>query len=183
VANGIVAVSNVVLRHKPFYVGSVSVYENGATVPTRRLKDPAATLGMAIALDGNRNCYWSFESSSGYGLDEFAHCKGQPIKVATGVRILGMTFDKQGNLYYTSDGKAVCRCEGVTMCGVFVDGLHQPVGLAFNRSESDLYVADVTAQVIYDIEVATGRIVGKIDIGGSRDNGPFWVAAAPAPRP
>ena len=169
---------------------TMTVFRPGATKPTRTLHDPDVLQGSGAAFDEAGNCYWSFSSqTSGAQVDEFVGCKGKPkaLNITPGSPY-GIAFDQNGNLYYTSfssDADGVYRCAGTTSCRLIYGQFIDPQYLNFSRDFNDLWINDPgndsLGSAIYEVDVATGKVVEKITSGLSFFNPPSGVAGAPGP--
>jgi len=171
---------------------TLTFFAKGASKPTLTLKDKTAVQGSGAAFDSAGNCYWSFSTKSGASVDEFKGCKGKPVnlKIAPGTPY-GMAFDGNENLYYTSyngSGKGIYACSGVKSCALafttltFID----PQYLNFSSNFTDVWIDDTGdyqcyCTGLYEIDVKTGKEVGKILSGLSFFNPPSGVAAGPGP--
>jgi hypothetical protein len=171
---------------------TLTYFAKGATKPTLTLKDASAVQGSGAAFDSKGNCYWSFATKSGAQLDEFKGCKGKGknLKISPGSPY-GIAFDGSGNLYYTSygaSGTGVYKCSGVTGCAQTYSslGFIDPQYVNFSKGFTDLWVNDpgnyqCYCAGLYEIDVSTGKEVGKITNSLSFFNPPTGVASGPGP--
>ena len=115
--------------------GSVSVYLNRATQPSRTLTYGSDLLvGEGIAIDPQGNCYWSFDDASKPtevgSIVEFTQCSGSGTLVISGISSAGgVVFDQSGNLYYIDQASGVYKCEGISRCALFATGFGLAVSL------------------------------------------------------
>jgi len=169
---------------------AMTIFRPGAMEPTRTLYDPNVLQGSGAAFDAKGNCYWSLVTqTSGTQVDEFIGCKGKPKTLSiTPGSPFGIAFDESGNLYYTSfssqeDG--VYRCSGATSCRLIYGQFIDPEYLNFSHGFTDLWINDPgdesSGSAIYEVDVATGKVLEKIISGLSFFNPPTGVAAAPGP--
>jgi streptogramin lyase len=173
---------------------TLTFFAKGATKPTLTLKDTTAVQGSGAAFDSAGNCYWSFTTKSGASVDEFKGCKGNPVtlKVAPGTPY-GIAFDGNGNLYYTSYNAAdrgIYRCSGVKSCALAFRKIKPPFVnpqyIQFSSNFADVWIDDpgdyqCYCSGLYEIDVETGKEVGKILAGLSFFNPPSGVAIGPGP--
>jgi len=180
VAGKTVAVAN--LSGPNSLSASVSVYLNGGTTAARTLTDSAAAEGVGVAFDSKGNCYWSFKLANTHGqIDEFTGCNGAPqnLGITTGLAG-GLAFDGKDNLFYVDRTVGVYSCSGVTSCGARFTGFSQPFDINFDKRWKNLWVSDIAAANIREIDIATGSVVRSF--GFEPSDPPFGVAAAPGPK-
>ena len=161
--------------------GSVSVYLNRATVPSRTLTYGTDVLaGEGIAIDPQGNCFWSFNDlstpSSLGSIVKFTGCSGSGSLVASGlVAAGGVAFDQNGNLYYIDQASGVYKCNGTTACTLFATGFGVPVSLNFDAGYKHLWVADGTGFLD-----AVNPLDGQIESETPSVNGdPYGIAPSP----
>jgi hypothetical protein len=169
---------------------NLTVFAPGATKPTRTLQDSGAVKGTGAAFDAKGNCYWSFvNKSSKAQVDEFKGCKGSGKSLEIGAGSpYGIAFDGKDNLWYTSyssSADGVYECSGLSSCArvltaiAFVD----PQYLNFAKGFADLWVEDPgnyqNGSALYEIDVASAKVVDKVTAGISFFNPPTGVAAGP----
>jgi DNA-binding beta-propeller fold protein YncE len=166
---------------------AVTVFEPGATKPSRRLTDPDVLQGSGIAFDSKGNCYWSLVSqTSGGRIDEFAGCAGSPQALAITGFPAGLAFDGSDNLYFANDtfdaSAGVYKCAGVANCVAVYGQDTNPTFIKFDKGWKDLYVSGMGAPTVTEISIATGSIVQTISQGLSSSNPPFGIAVGPGAR-
>lgn len=169
---------------------SLTFFAKGATKPTLTLKDSTAVQGSGAAFDSAGNCYWSFTTKSGASVDEFKGCKGkgQDLKITPG-HPYGIAFDGSGDLYYTSyeaSGAGVYVCAGVESCKLTYKQFIDPQYVNFSSDFSDVWIDDpgdyqCYCSGLYEIDVKTGKEVGKITNSLSFFDPPSGVAVGPGP--
>jgi len=171
---------------------NVTVFTKGAQKPTRTLTASGVVAGSGTAFDSKGNCYFSFSTSSGASVDEFKACNGKPqaLSISPGSPY-GIAFDGKGNLWYTSyaaAGPGVYECSGVTSCAQVYKALNfiNPQYLNFSKGFTDLWIDDPAnyqcyCTGLYEIDVATGKEVGRIISDMSFFDPPTGVAVAPGP--
>lgn len=167
--------------------GSVSVYVNRQSTPTRTLtygSDPIQ--GAGIAIDSGGNCYWSFNDPKKLSgsIVEFAGCNGsgrlvQSVLLKAG----GVAFDDSGNLYYVDELFGIFQCRGTSSCHLFLSisgflGLILPTNINFDhRSPQNLWVADAGGYI--DGVSLAGIIEYLLEGLGGAQNPPIGIAPAP----
>ena len=160
--------------------GSVSVYVDGATEPTRTLSYGTDTIGgMGIAIDGRGNCYWSFNdfTSGVASIVMFAHCAGTgTVVVPSMTRAAGLAFNPRGDLFYI-DAASIYKCRHTAGCTLFSTGYSRPAMMNFDASGRHIWVADEAGQ-IDAVSPSTGGIELEVLTGGPA-NGPFGIAPVP----
>ena len=72
-------------------------------------------LGQGVAIDPQGNCFWSFDDlskpSAPGSIVEFSGCSGTRTLVKSGITSAGgMTFDRNGNLYYIDEASGIYKC-------------------------------------------------------------------------
>jgi len=175
----LVAVSN--LTSAGSGTGSVSVFTNGASQPSRTLTYGSdLLLGQGVAIDRNGNCFWSFDDksvpSAPGSIVEFAGCNGSGTLVLSGITSAGgMTFDRNGNLYYVDEASGIYKCQGTARCTLFASGFGLPVNMNFDAGEKHLWVADATG-AIYAVNPQSGQLESETI---SIDGDPYGIAPAP----
>ncbi|MGB8907518.1 MAG: hypothetical protein WCC84_02090 [Candidatus Cybelea sp.] len=161
--------------------GSVSVYVNGASQPSRVLTYGSDLLaGHGVAIDPQGNCFWSFDDVSNPlalgSIVEFARCSGTGTLVRLGITLAGgMVFDQSGNLYYIDEALGVYKCRKTSHCKLFPTTLGLPVNLNFDAGQRHLWVADALG-LIYAVNPHTGFIELKTI---SIDGDPYGIAPSP----
>jgi hypothetical protein len=166
--------------------GSVSVYVNGQTQPSRVLtygNDPIQ--GEGIAIDSSGNCYWSFNDPRTLtgSIVEFAGCNGSGTLFHPGIlKAGGLAFDHSGNLYYVDQLAGIFECQGPSSCSPFLlnalDGLVIPSNINFdNGSPQNLWVADAVGHI--DAVSLNGVIGYILDVIGGLTDPPIGIAPAP----
>jgi DNA-binding beta-propeller fold protein YncE len=161
--------------------GSVSVYVNGASQPSRVLTYGSDRLaGHGVAIDPRGNCFWSFDDVSNPlalgSIVEFARCSGTGTLVRSGITLAGgMVFDQSGNLYYIDEALGIYKCRQTSHCTLFPTSLGLPVNLNFDAQQKHLWVADALG-LIYALNPHTGFIeLQTISIDGD----PYGIAPSP----
>lgn len=162
--------------------GSVSVYLDRHREPARTLKygnDPIE--GAGVAIDHNRNCYWSFNdpNTNTGAIVEFERCSGAgrvvvPMIASAG----GIVFDQRDNLYYVDKTAGVYRCNKTRQCALFSTGFGLPVNINFDVRGKHLWVADASGY-IDAVDATTGKIVYQKAAEGGPTDPPFGIAPAP----
>jgi len=165
---------------------NATVFLPGATKPSRTLTDQNVLQGSGVAFDPSGNCFWSFTNEQSMAqVDEFTGCKGKPIAVPISAGSpQSMAFDGKGNLWYTSlstRGPGVYRCTGTSGCQIVYDEFANPSNINFSRDFRDLWVNDPGSGSLYEVDVASGKIVQRITAGLTSANPPAGVASAPGP--
>lgn len=166
--------------------GSVSVYLNGQTEPSRNLTyggDPVQ--GEGIAIDASGNCYWSFNDPNQLtgAIVEFAGCSGAGTPVQNGIlKAGGLAFDRSGNLYYVDQILGIFKCQGTSSCALFapvlLGGLIIPTNINFDKSNpQNLWVADAAGSI--DAVTLQGLVAYILQIIGGVTDPPIGVAPAP----
>lgn len=161
--------------------GSVAVYLNRATAPSRTLTYGSDVLaGQGVAIDPHGNCYWSFNdlsTPSDLGsIVEFAQCSGSGTPVISDLSTAaGLVFDRHGDLYYIDETSGVFKCSGVTNCKLFATGFGLPVSLNFDAGDKHLWVADATG-FLDAVNSQTGQIESETP---SVNGDPFGIAPSP----
>lgn len=161
--------------------GSLSVYTNRGSQPFRTLTYGKDLLqGQGVAIDAQGNCFWSFndlsEPSAPGSIVEFAGCSGTGTPVMSGITSAGgMTFDRNGNLYYVDEAAGIYKCKMTAQCAAFATGLGLPININFDAKEKHLWVADATGY-IYAVDPTSGQIESKTV---SIDGDPYGIAPAP----
>lgn len=169
----------------------LTYFRSGATQPSRTLRDPNVLQGGGVAFDPRGNCYWNFATNANTSqIDEFRGCKGKPHVVPVGPGLpFGMAFDGSGNLYYTSfssgGANGVYRCTGTSSCRQLHANFTDPQYLNFSSDFRDLWVSDpgnvTSGAAVFELDVASGKIIETITAGLTFYNPPTGVAAAPGP--
>ncbi|MFZ0031611.1 MAG: hypothetical protein WAK84_07035 [Candidatus Cybelea sp.] len=175
----LVAVSNVSSGGSG--TGSVSVYVNGASQPSRVLTYGSDRLaGHGVAIDPQGNCFWSFDDVSNPlalgSIVEFDRCSGSGTLVKSGIVLAGgMVFDRSGNLYYIDEALGIYHCQQTSNCKLFPTTLGLPVNLNFDAGQKHLWVADALG-IIYAVNPRHGNIeLQTISIDGD----PYGIAPSP----
>jgi hypothetical protein len=168
----------------------LTFFKRGAMKPTRTLHDPNVLQGGGVAFDPSGDCYWEFATNTNASqVDEFVGCKGKPqiVPISPGSPF-GMAFDANGNLYYTTFSSAVngvYRCRGTSSCQQLREKFIAPEYINFSSDFRDLWINDPGnisgGTAIYEVDVASGKVIEKITYGLTFDNPPTGVAAAPGP--
>ena len=181
VFHGEVAVSN---QHV------MTFFSSGATAPTRTLRAPSVLQGTGAAFDPSGNCYWSYYNEvPKLELVEFVGCKGKArVRSVSPGGPYGIAFDGSGNLYYSvfaeSRNNGVYRCSGLSSCSLFFEAA-APEYLNFSQNFQDLWISvpggGSPGNALYEIDVASGKVVQEITAGLTPSNPPTGVAAAPGP--
>lgn len=166
--------------------GSVSVYTNGATEPTRMLtygSDPLQ--GAGIAIDHQGDCFWSFnDPNTGSGsIVEFTGCSGSGSVVVSGIpKAGGIVFDQRDDLFYVDEVTVASRPNGVYECdkkfvcgqSPFASGFGLPTNINFDYKDKDLWVADASGYIgVVDLQKGT---VTKIPAHGGPSDPPIGIA-------
>ncbi len=162
---------------------SVSVYQHGATSPTRVLTDTNGLDALAVAFDAGGTCYLLYDNGAGgRGVDAFARCAGVPSQTGITAHASDITFDGESDLYYTatvsgSSDTAVWKCRGLGKCRELPVGQGLFGALRFNAEYTTLIFGDGPG-------VATSfapfhRINGYLSLGSSVY--PTGVALATGP--
>lgn len=166
--------------------GSVSIYANGATLPTSNLKfqvPGGLTAGVGAAIDKNGNCFWSVydtNKAKGY-IVEFTQCKGAAkVIVQASAAFEGLAFDKNDNLFYAnvSGSAGVYKCKGLTSCKLLTK-FKQPIFVRFDAGWVHLWVTDLTAATITAVNPVTGKVEKTTPAHGGKANPTAGIAAAP----
>lgn len=161
--------------------GSVSVYLNRRAEPARMLTYGTHVRGIGVAIDGDGNCYWSFNNrhTNNGSIVRFAGCNGSGAVVIPTIGYAGgLTFDRHGNLYYVDQTAGIYKCAGTSNCVLLATGFGDPVNINFDRGERHLWVADATG-FIDAVNPNSGAIeYSKPAAGGSADP-PFGIAPVP----
>jgi hypothetical protein len=169
---------------------NMTFFSAGATKPTRTLNDPSVVQGSGAAFDLKGNCYWSLVNQRlTTQVDEFKGCKGKPNKLdITPGSPYGIAFDGKDNLYYTSfstQANGVYKCTGVRSCALVYNQFIDPQYLNFSNNFAYLWINDPgnisNGSALYEIHVATGKLVRKITSGLSFFDPPTGVAVGPGP--
>lgn len=175
----LVAVSNAASASSG--TGSVSVYVNGASQPSRVLTYGSDVLaGQGVAIDPQGNCFWSFNDVSNPlalgSIVEFHQCSGSGTLVIPGITLAGgMVFDQSGNLYYIDEALGIYKCQQTSQCKLFPTSFGLPVNLNFDAKQKHLWVADALG-LIYAVNPQYGNIeLQTISIDGD----PYGVAPSP----
>lgn len=161
--------------------GSVSVYLNRRSSSSRNLTyGNDLLLGQGVAIDAQGNCFWSFddltEPSAPGSIVEFSGCTGTAALVKSGITSAGgMTFDRNGNLYYIDEATGIYKCAKTAYCKLFATGFGLPVNLNFDAKEKVLWVADATGY-LDAVDPAYGQIESQTL---SIDGDPYGIAPAP----
>ena len=161
--------------------GSVSVYLNRETQPSRVLTYGTDLLvGEGVAIDPQRNCYWSFDDPSKLttvgAIVEFTQCNGSGTLVISGITAAGgVAFDLNGNLYYIDQARGVYKCQGISHCKLFATGFGLAVSLNFDAKDKHLWVADATGY-LDAVDPQTGEIESQT---ASVNGDPYGIAPSP----
>lgn len=185
----VVAVSN--LESVSSGAGSVSVYLNRQTQPSRKLvyTGSGTVYGYGIAVDHQGNCYWSFNksiTSGNGGIVEFAGCSGSGTLIVGGIgNAGGMAFDQKGDLFYVDrSNQSINICPKGTgkKCSIVVQATSsepiQPVNINFDVRDKYLWVADESGYVDA-VDTKTDTIVVRDQAVDGSSNPPFGVAPEP----
>jgi hypothetical protein len=132
--------------------GSVSVYLNRQTEPTRTLTYGSDQLqGEGVAIDHQGNCFWSFQdpNTNSGSVVEFAGCNGGGSVVVSGLtKAGGIAFDQSGDLYYVDQAYGVYQCAKTANCILFASntsyGFGLPNNLNFDQKDKSLWLADAS---------------------------------------
>jgi DNA-binding beta-propeller fold protein YncE len=161
--------------------GSVSVYENQASQPSRVLTYGSDVLaGQGVAIDPKGNCFWSFNDVSNPlalgSIVEFDQCSGRGTLVRSGITHAGgLVFDRSGNLYYIDEVLGIFKCRKTSPCKLFSVGFGLPTNLNFDAKQKHLWVADALG-FIDAVSPQTGLIeLQTISIDGD----PYGIAPSP----
>jgi len=175
----VVAVSN--LTGAGSGTGSVSIYLNRRSEPSRVLTYGSDVLaGAGVAIDPQRNCFWSFRDVSKPSrlgsIVEFNQCNGTGTVVISGIaQPGGMVFDQSGDLYYIDEAGGIYKCVGTSSCKLLAGGFGLPTDLNFDAEQKHLWVADATGYID-----AVNPQTGKIELQTlSIDGDPFGIAPSP----
>ncbi len=143
------------------------------------LTDPNAFQGIGVAIDGNGNCYWSYNDNSGVGqIDEFAGCSGNPVNLGITLGFAGgLATDEANNLYYVDQLAGVYKCTGTTNCALLAGGFGAAGMINFTHRYRCLLVAD-TSGFVDCVDPSSGAVTTLLTQGIS--DPPFGVAASPA---
>jgi len=175
----LVAVSNA--TSIPSGTGSVSVYLNGTSQPSRILTYGNDLLvGSGVAIDPSGDCFWSFDDASNPSapgsIVEFSQCSGAGTLIASGLtQAGGIVFDQSGNLYYIDEAHGIYKCQQTSNCKLFATGFVLPINLNFDAKQQHLWVADATG-FIDAVSPKTGAIESQTI---SIDGDPYGVAPSP----
>ncbi|HYL27434.1 MAG TPA: hypothetical protein VEW74_06325 [Candidatus Nitrosotalea sp.] len=185
----LVAVSN---EGTASMAGSVSVYLNGATSPSRILAYGSDVLqGEGVAVDHQGNCYWSFNDltkQNGGSIVEFAACNGGGTLLISGLTNAGgIVFDQSDNLIYVDQATGIWECQKTSApsCAnvVAVDNkvLFHPTNINFDHKDKSLWVADEQGYIdAYMLPKGNGKNKkAKLEMQNSALGQPFGVAPAP----
>lgn len=168
--------------------GSVSVYLNRATEPTRLLSYGSAVQGAGVAIDHQGNCFWAFNdlSSNSGSVVEFARCSGKGSVVISGIpKAGGIVFDQSGDLYYVNEitsgslYSGIWRCSKTSACQLFtpMGAFGEPTNLNFDYKAKELWAADATGY-IDEVDPKTGSVT-KISADGGATDPPVGIAPEP----
>lgn len=163
--------------------GSVSVYVNRATEPSRTLTYGSDVLqGEGVAVDHQGNCYWSFnDGRNGGSIVEFAGCSGSGSIVATlPVGIAGgLAFDQNDDLFYVDQSSGIYRCTHTSNCKLWVpvgSELGIPTNINFDYKSKYLWVADASGYI--DAIDPKGNVT-RIPAQDGPSDPPFGIAPEP----
>jgi DNA-binding beta-propeller fold protein YncE len=160
--------------------GSISVYLHRRAEPSRTLTHgTTAVQGAGVAIDGHGNCYWAVNdpSSREGSIVKFSGCTGHGRQVIRGIALAGgLTFDRDGNLFYIDQTDGVHRCSGVQHCKLLAGGFGNPVDLNFDGNERHLWIADASGY-IDAIDPQSGKLLSSVPAQGGE--APYGVAPVP----
>lgn len=169
---------------------NMTFFPAGTKKPARTLNDSSVLQGSGAAFDLHGNCYWSFVNQQlTTQVDEFKACRGKPQTLAlTPGSPYGIAFDHSDDLYYTSystQNNGVYRCKGVRSCALVYGQFVDPQYLNFSSDFRYLWVSDPgnlsQSAALYEIHIATGKVVRKITNALSFFDPPTGVAEGPGP--
>jgi YVTN family beta-propeller protein len=168
------------------YPATITVWGHKGVKPLRTIEDGKVQSFSGIAFDAKGDLFAAWYVQGQGGIDEVPAGSTTPINLGvTGLFVpLGVKVDRSGNLLVADAG---CGCveiipSGATAPASSIGGFMQPTELAFNATETLLYVSDAQAGDVAVINYKTGKVVSTITSGLSASNYPWGVAVSPAAR-
>lgn len=176
----LVAVSNIATTNHGS--GSVSVYLNREAEPSRYLTFGVDRLqGAGVAIDHQRNCYWSFNNpnKNNGSIVAFAGCAGSGNIVVQHIGYAGgLAFDQSGDLFYVDQTTGIFKCVRTSQCKLFATGFGVPLNINFDRRSKHLWVSDLTGY-IDAVDPTTGKIESRTPAQDGSADPPFGIAPEP----
>jgi hypothetical protein len=148
--------------------GVVAVFKKGQTIPSYVIRLSESEALFSVTLDSSNNLYLAYDDLKGLGrIDEYAPGKQKGKNTGWSLKYAnpgGMAFDRSGNLVIVDD----------TVIDVFSKGIQKPIRafgslkqgafLAFNKTQTHLFVTDSGSGQIDEFDYTTGGVVKTISL-------------------